>query len=155
MKKFFPLILLIVLTIASCKKKTTSPGTSNTFTATINGTIPFSSNTVYSSNLSSGNSVLYAFVGYATDSSWMDFYVTSLSVGTQTCDTGLRNPSISYEPDGQQGYGTSYPNHIGRGAINITSSSGSEISGTFNGTLYSSNGDSVIITNGVFTNCAY
>ena len=157
MKKLFTLIILSVVVMVSCSKKETG-ASGGSMTATINGTTQFTSISVGEVTFSGGGVYQYSFVGNAADSSFIILNVSPISTGMQSFGTGVYSPSLTYKMHGGQYYTSTNQSYTatGPGSINITSSSATQVSGNFNGTLYSSTtNDSVIITNGVFTNCRY
>lgn len=156
MKKIvtIPSACLLFLILFSCKKNDNGSVTGGTITCTINGTTYVSAG-VSEEAIPSLISPAVKFVNVFTsaDSSKarsIVLYLDSLTVGTYFYDSTLSNSL-------QCTIGTnSYFTMTGsRGSIVITSTGTNSITGTFSGVAFIGVIDSVVITNGVFTNCVY
>lgn len=158
------LFFTCAIIMLSCKKKEpTASNVGGQITATINGT-NFTS--VYTSEITFSGTPYnqYAFSGESADSSQLILYLSPVTVGTQTFGTAINSPGMEYLKHGGEAYFSTNQSYttVSPGSMDITSASGNAstgtVSGTFSATLYPQSQaytDSVVITNGVFTNCKY
>lgn len=155
MKKVFALLSISILMMGffSCKKKETV--NNGSITATINGST-FQSSSVSENAASGVNYTSYGFTATDTNKTTLTLFLDTLSIGTYGFGEGFSATSIQYYSNGVYYY-TSKLSTPTPGSIIITSTGANSISGTFSGTLYAPNTitDSVVISNGAFTNCLY
>jgi len=148
MNRIFSLAIIgILLTVSpSCKKE--HIGNTGTITATVNG-VPYASASA-SGEARPGKATYSIFTSAnSAKTEGITLYVDSLAVGTYAFNSGGGN-ALQYSSGG-----VSYGSVPGSGSITITSVVNNTISGTFSGVLGIDHVDSIVVTGGVFTNCAY
>jgi hypothetical protein len=144
--------IFALLTASSCKKSNNSSSGSG-ISATISGTgfNPATTQAVYSQS-----NQMWDIVGLTVktnDTAAIEIYIGSTFTVNKAYNTDSTSTSVDYFPGGVNGkdYDASYGN--GWAVLTVTSldTTGHKISGTFNGALYASSSDSVVVTNGKFS----
>lgn len=151
MNRIFSLATICILLslLFSCKKS--GPlGNGGTITATINGVSYTSASVSGEAHPTGGKSFSIFTSTDNTHANSIILYVDSLAPGIYAYNPGSGN-AIQYNRAGLT-YGT-IPGSSG--SILITSTGSNSITGTFNGVLGFGTVDSIVITDGVFTNLTY
>jgi hypothetical protein len=149
-----------LLIISSCKKKDddNSGANNQSISASVNGTeLSYTGSSIGENTLSSGGyypQYSYGFTGSANGTS-ITFYVQGTGTGTYAYGLTTYSPSLQIT-EGNVIYYSSKGGIATKGSIIITSVNGTTITGTFTGVLYNSTAaDSVVVTNGQFSNLTY
>ncbi len=155
-------VLIIVLAFCACKKSAAPPtGSANFMTADINDTSQTFNTVVLAKNVPVSSGYLLAIACASTNTSAADVLSVSID-GMKPITTGTFTANFSGTPDFlpsmafQHGDTTAYQEDVSGShpiTVTITSLTGTNVQGTFNGTLTLANGSGAFVkkvTNGKF-----